>query len=131
MPPAVPVAYQVDGVLGSTATVLRKGCPDRSPLVTLTGITDQVAPPSVLVTGPISVAARMVVAARRLQAKASNRASRTKRGDAKLSDAEIQKWTGATAMMPTDGVVLKTALEATKGKSTDIEKLRAAGAMTH
>lgn len=48
-----------------------------------------------------------------------------KRGDAKLSDAEVKKWTGATDMMPIDGVVLKTALEVTKGKTTDIEKLRA------
>ena len=49
----------------------------------------------------------------------------TKRGDATLSDAEVKKWTAATALMPTDGIVLKTALEVTKGKSSDIEKLRA------
>ena len=37
----------------------------------------------------------------------------TKRGDARLSDADVKKWTDATAMMPTDGVVLKTARDVT------------------
>ena len=48
----------------------------------------------------------------------------SKPGNATISAAEAQKWTAATAMMPTDGIVLKRALEATKGRTTDIEKVR-------
>ena len=49
----------------------------------------------------------------------------SKRGDAAISAAEAAKWTAATASMPTDGIVLQKAQEATKGKTTDIDKARA------
>jgi transglutaminase-like putative cysteine protease len=49
----------------------------------------------------------------------------SKRGDATLSAADTAKWTAATDLMPTDGIVLKKAQEATRGKTTDIEKVRA------
>ena len=48
-----------------------------------------------------------------------------KRGDATLSAADAAKWTAATASMPTDGIVLQKALEATKGKTAEIDKVRA------
>ena len=47
------------------------------------------------------------------------------RGDAKLAQADVKKWTAATDLMPTDGIVLQKALEATKGKTTDIDKVKA------
>src|ERR1019366_5006667 len=68
-----------DGVLGSNATADNWGCPDRSPLLTLTGITDQVAPPSVLLTGPRLVAPRIVDAACRPPAQANSRQPYTSR----------------------------------------------------
>src|SRR5205085_10265413 len=55
------------------------GWPESSPLVTLTGITDQVAPPSRLLTGPRPVPARMVVAAGRFEAAARSRQAHRKR----------------------------------------------------
>ena len=44
---------------------------------------------------------------------------------ASISAADARKWTAATQFMPTDGIVLQKALEATKGRNTDIEKVRA------
>lgn len=38
--------------------------------------------------------------------------------------ASLQYWTRPTAMLPTDGLVRKTALEATRGARTDVEKVR-------
>jgi transglutaminase-like putative cysteine protease len=39
--------------------------------------------------------------------------------------AVLRTWTKATDLMPTDGIVRETALEITKGKSTDLEKVKA------
>ena len=49
----------------------------------------------------------------------------SKRGNATISVADAKKWTAATASMPTDGIVLTRALDATQGKTTDVEKVRA------
>jgi transglutaminase-like putative cysteine protease len=46
-------------------------------------------------------------------------------GAADLSAAERQFYTAPTDLIPTDGIVLKTALEVTRGAKTDIEKSRA------
>ena len=43
-----------------------------------------------------------------------------------LEDAgNLRFWTQPTALLPTDGIVRKTALEATRGAKTDLEKARA------
>ena len=39
--------------------------------------------------------------------------------------ASLQFWTRPTTLLPTDGIVRKTALEATRGAKTDVEKARA------
>jgi transglutaminase-like putative cysteine protease len=39
--------------------------------------------------------------------------------------AIVKTWTKSTDLMPTDGIVRETALEITKGKTTDLEKVRA------
>jgi len=39
--------------------------------------------------------------------------------------ALLRFWTKPTDLMPTDGIVRETALEVTKGKATDVEKVRA------
>ena len=39
--------------------------------------------------------------------------------------ADLAFWTRPTALLPTDGIVRKTALEATRGARTDVEKARA------
>jgi len=39
--------------------------------------------------------------------------------------ASLAFWTRPTALLPTDGIVRKTALEATRGAKTDVEKARA------
>lgn len=39
--------------------------------------------------------------------------------------ATLKFWTEATEWMPTDGIVRKTALEATRGKRTEVEKVQA------
>lgn len=39
--------------------------------------------------------------------------------------ASLRFWTQPTALLPTDGIVRKTALEATRGAKTDVEKARA------
>ncbi|MDY0011927.1 MAG: transglutaminase domain-containing protein [Rhodocyclaceae bacterium] len=44
---------------------------------------------------------------------------------APLSKAERSLWTRPTEMLPTDGIVRKTALDATRGAATDLEKARA------
>jgi transglutaminase-like putative cysteine protease len=44
---------------------------------------------------------------------------------ARADAAELKKWTQPTDLMPTDGIVKETALEATKGKRTDLDKTRA------
>ena len=41
------------------------------------------------------------------------------------SPAALKKWIEPTELMPTDGIVLKTAQEATRGKTTDREKAQA------
>ena len=38
--------------------------------------------------------------------------------------ASLQFWTQPTALLPTDGIVRKTALEATRGATTDVEKAK-------
>ena len=38
--------------------------------------------------------------------------------------ASLKSWTQPTALLPTDGIVRKTALEATRGAKTDVEKAR-------
>ena len=37
----------------------------------------------------------------------------------------LKMWTKSTELMPTDGIVHETALQATKGKTTDVEKVKA------
>ena len=44
---------------------------------------------------------------------------------ATISAADARKWTAATQYMPTDGIVLQKALEATKGRSSDLDRVRA------
>jgi transglutaminase-like putative cysteine protease len=39
--------------------------------------------------------------------------------------AALRAWTAPTELMPTDGIVRETALEVTRGKGTDLEKVRA------
>ncbi len=39
--------------------------------------------------------------------------------------AALKTWTKSTDLMPTDGIVRETALEATKGKTSDLEKVKA------
>ena len=39
--------------------------------------------------------------------------------------AVLRTWTKATELMPTDGIVRETAVEITKGKTTDVEKVKA------
>ena len=39
--------------------------------------------------------------------------------------AALKAWTAATELMPTDGIVKTTAFEITKGKGTDLEKVKA------
>ena len=39
--------------------------------------------------------------------------------------AVLKMWTKSTELMPTDGIVRETALEVTRGKTTDLEKVRA------
>ncbi len=46
-------------------------------------------------------------------------------GNAELSAAERQFFTAPTELIPTDGIVRKTALEITRGAKTDLEKARA------
>ena len=46
-------------------------------------------------------------------------------GSATISAADAHKWTAPTQWMPTDGIVLQKALEATKGRSTELDKVRA------
>jgi len=41
------------------------------------------------------------------------------------SAATLESWTKPTDLMPTDGIVRETALEITRGKSTDLDKVRA------
>jgi transglutaminase-like putative cysteine protease len=48
-----------------------------------------------------------------------------RRSDVRLSPEERAFYTAATSLMPTDGLVRKTALEATKGAKTEMEKARA------
>ncbi|OGB23206.1 MAG: transglutaminase [Burkholderiales bacterium RIFCSPLOWO2_02_FULL_57_36] len=45
--------------------------------------------------------------------------------DAKIDQAELKKYLEPTELLPTDGIVRKTALEITKGAHTDLEKSRA------
>ena len=42
----------------------------------------------------------------------------------KEDPATLKYWTQATDLMPTDGIVKKTALEVTKGAQTDVDKVR-------
>jgi transglutaminase-like putative cysteine protease len=42
----------------------------------------------------------------------------------KEDPAALKYWTQATELMPTDGIVKKTALEVTKGAQTDVDKVR-------
>jgi transglutaminase-like putative cysteine protease len=47
------------------------------------------------------------------------------RGSATISADEAKKWTAATALMPTDGVVLEKASAAIKGAASEVDKVRA------
>ena len=49
----------------------------------------------------------------------------TKKAAATEDPAALKKWTEPTELMPTDGIVLSTAQEATKGKTTDRDKAQA------
>jgi transglutaminase-like putative cysteine protease len=48
-----------------------------------------------------------------------------RRGAAQEDPATLKFWTGATELMPTDGIVKSTAAEITRGKRTDVEKTQA------
>ncbi|GAA4415584.1 transglutaminase-like domain-containing protein [Quisquiliibacterium transsilvanicum] len=57
--------------------------------------------------------------------RAQNRATDWSRRHAVLEDAaSLAFWTQPTALLPTDGIVRKTALQATRGARSDIEKTR-------
>ena len=45
-------------------------------------------------------------------------------GGAREDADTLQHWTQPTALIPTDGIVRKTALEATRGAHTDVQKVR-------
>jgi transglutaminase-like putative cysteine protease len=49
----------------------------------------------------------------------------SQRGDGDLSAGERQFYTAPTELIPTDGIVRKTALDVTRGAKTDVEKARA------
>ena len=49
----------------------------------------------------------------------------SKKVAAEEDPAVLRFWTKPTDLMPTDGIVRETALEVTKGKATDLEKVRA------
>ena len=49
----------------------------------------------------------------------------TKKTPTQEDPAALRPWTKATELMPTDGIVRETALEITRGKTTDVEKVRA------
>ena len=49
----------------------------------------------------------------------------SKQGGADEDPAALKTWTKATDFMPTDGIVRETAVEITRGKATDLEKVRA------
>lgn len=44
---------------------------------------------------------------------------------ARLSKAEVKRWTWATRLLPTDGIVKETAAAIVKGKASDLDKTRA------
>ncbi len=46
------------------------------------------------------------------------------RKEAATPAADLARWTQPTELMPTDGIVLRTATEATTGAATDVEKVR-------
>lgn len=48
----------------------------------------------------------------------------SKKTAAQEDAATLKAWTAPTALLPTDGIVRETALEATKGAKTDLEKVR-------
>src|SRR5204862_6552961 len=48
-----------------------------------------------------------------------------KPGGAAEDPAALKTWTKATDFMPTDGIVREAAVEITRGKATDLEKVRA------
>jgi len=48
----------------------------------------------------------------------------TQRANVAESAADLKYWTQPTSLLPTDGIVRKTAQEATRGASTDAEKAR-------
>lgn len=50
---------------------------------------------------------------------------RSRKGAVTEDPAALRAWTAPTALMPTDGIVRETALEVTRGKSTDLEKTQA------
>jgi len=49
----------------------------------------------------------------------------TKGDRAALDASDLQFWQRATALLPTDGIVRETAIEATRGAKTDVEKAQA------
>jgi len=49
----------------------------------------------------------------------------SRKGTAAESPAALKKWTEPTELMPTDGIVLKTAQEVTQGKTSDRDKAQA------
>jgi len=48
-----------------------------------------------------------------------------KKTPAQEDAATLKMWTGATDLMPTDGIVRETALQITRGKTTDLDKVQA------
>jgi transglutaminase-like putative cysteine protease len=49
----------------------------------------------------------------------------SKKVTANEAPATLKMWTKSTDLMPTDGIVHETALQATKGKTTDVERVQA------
>jgi transglutaminase-like putative cysteine protease len=49
----------------------------------------------------------------------------SKKVTADEAPATLKMWTKSTDLMPTDGIVHETALQATKGKTTDVERVQA------
>ena len=61
----------------------------------------------------------------RIQTQSRAQDLRSKGTVAAADASDLQFWRRATQLLPTDGIVRETALEATKGAKTDVEKARA------
>ncbi|HET9314921.1 MAG TPA: transglutaminase domain-containing protein, partial [Vicinamibacteria bacterium] len=73
---------------------------------------------------PDGVAAPVVELTSRFQAQ-DRAVDWSKKSPAAEDAATLRSWTQPTDLMPTDGIVLETAAEVTKGKRDDLDKVRA------